>query len=116
MSWDESNSETNSKVEFCANVGSSIEVRASGQRKLHDFESVLSELHYLGEAVAAGILYVRLRSGDGEWVGLLVWGAAAYNLKDCERWMAGACRSDSDGSSLWAKPPVSNFELKRCRT
>src|ERR1700757_4421360 len=69
------------------NVGSGIEVRAVLAEEVARFESLLCERHYLGEAKPVGDFLRQVALRDGEWVGLLVWGPAAYKLKDRERWI-----------------------------
>ncbi len=69
------------------NVGSGIEVRAVEAEEVARFESLLCERHYLGEAKPVGDFLRQVALRDGEWVGLLVWGPAAYKLKDRERWI-----------------------------
>src|SRR3974390_34492 len=69
------------------NVGSGIEVRAVEAEEVARFESLLCERHYLGEAKPVGDFLRQVALRDVEWVGLLVWGPAAYKLKDRERWI-----------------------------
>jgi hypothetical protein len=51
------------------------------------FEQLLEEKHYLGAAPPVGDFLRQVVVRDGQWVGLLVWGPAAYRLKDRERWI-----------------------------
>src|SRR3974390_1299169 len=69
------------------NVGSGIEGRAVEAEEVARFESLLCGRHSLGEANAVGDFLRQVALRDGEWVGLLVWGPAAYKLKDRERWI-----------------------------
>src|SRR5215213_4300280 len=51
------------------------------------FEQLLKEKHYLGAARPVGDILRQIVQRDGCWLGLLVWGPAAYRLKDRERWI-----------------------------
>jgi hypothetical protein len=64
-----------------------IEVRAVQPEELARFESLLQEGHYLGAAPPVGDFLRQVALRNGQWVGLLVWGPAAYKLKDRERWI-----------------------------
>jgi uncharacterized protein DUF4338/DDE family transposase len=64
-----------------------IEVRAIEPEELARFESLLKEGHYLGPAPPVGDFLRQVALRNGQWVGLLVWGPAAYKLKDRERWI-----------------------------
>jgi hypothetical protein len=65
----------------------SIEVRAVEPEELARFERLLKEGHYLGAAPPVGDFLRQVALRNGQWVGLLVWGPAAYKLKDRERWI-----------------------------
>jgi hypothetical protein len=64
-----------------------IDVRAVEPEELARFESLLKEGHYLGQAPPVGDFLRQVALREGQWVGLLVWGPAAYKLKDRERWI-----------------------------
>jgi hypothetical protein len=64
-----------------------IEVRPVEPQELARFETLLKEGHYLGEAKPVGDFLRQVALRNGHWVGLLVWGPAAYKLKDRERWI-----------------------------
>jgi hypothetical protein len=51
------------------------------------FDRLLSQKHYLGKAAVVGDFLRQVVLRDGQWVALLVWGAAALKLKDRERWI-----------------------------
>ena len=51
------------------------------------FDQLLSKKHYLGTACSVGDFLRQVVVRDGEWVALLVWGAAALKLKDRDRWI-----------------------------
>jgi hypothetical protein len=81
-----------------------IEVRAVEPEELARFESLLKEGHYLGPAPPVGDFLRQVALRKGQWVGLLVWGPAAYKLKDRESaGLAGVCPSGSNGSSWWSR-------------
>jgi len=46
------------------------------------FDSLLGDYHYLGESRPVGDSMRMVAEIDGQWVGLLMWGSAAYRLKD----------------------------------
>jgi hypothetical protein len=46
------------------------------------FDELLGEFHYLGESRPVGDTLRVSASIEGRWVGLLMWGSAAYRLKD----------------------------------
>jgi hypothetical protein len=64
-----------------------IEVRTVEPEELARFESLLQAGHYLGQAKPVGDFLRQVALREGQWVGLLVWGPAAYKLKDRERWI-----------------------------
>src|SRR3954447_2720651 len=68
-------------------VEPSIEVRAVEPEELARFERLLKEGHYLGPAPPVGDFLRQVALCNGRWVALLVWGPAAYKLKDRERWI-----------------------------
>ena len=45
------------------------------------FDALMGEYHYLGETRSVGDAMRMVAEIDGEWVGLLMWGSAAYRLK-----------------------------------
>src|SRR6516165_3431003 len=78
---------SSSQISSEINVGSGIVVRAVEPEEVARFESLLCEGHYLGEAKPVGDFLRQVALRNGQWVGLLVWGPAAYKLKDRERWI-----------------------------
>jgi len=46
------------------------------------FDSLLGDYHYLGESRPVGDTMRMVAEIEGQWVGLLMWGSAAYRLKD----------------------------------
>jgi hypothetical protein len=51
------------------------------------FDAQLAQEHYLGAAVSVGDFLRQVVTRAGGWVALLVWGPAAYRLKDREHWI-----------------------------
>lgn len=51
------------------------------------FDAQLAQEHYLGATAAVGDFLRHVVTRNGVWVALLVWGPAAYRLKDRERWI-----------------------------
>ena len=58
-----------------------IDVRAVEPEELARFESLLKEGHYLGQAPPVGDFLRQVALREGQWVGLLVWGPAAYQAQ-----------------------------------
>ena len=54
-------------------------IRADEQER---FDELMGEFHYLGESRPVGDSLRMAALLDGQWVGLLMWGSAAYRLKD----------------------------------
>ena len=52
-----------------------------------EFDELLNQEHYIGQARPAGDLLRQEALLDGEGVGLLAWGAACYALKDRDEWI-----------------------------
>ena len=61
--------------------GKPLEIRAIGAKEHKRFDSLLGSYHYLGESRPVGDAMRMVAQIDGEWVGLLMWGSAAYRLK-----------------------------------
>ena len=62
-----------------------IEVVTPQDRKR--FDRLLGQYHYLGETCAVGDFLRQVAVLDGQWVGLLAWGAACYALKDRDQYI-----------------------------
>jgi hypothetical protein len=62
-----------------------IEVVTPPDRKR--FDRLLGQYHYLGETCPVGDFLRQVAILDGEWVGLLAWGAACYALKDRDQYI-----------------------------
>lgn len=62
--------------------GTPLIVRVIQRKETSRFDSLMGEFHYLGESRPVGdTLKIVAQKGD-EWLGLLMWGSAAYRLKD----------------------------------
>ena len=51
------------------------------------FNDLLKQHHYLHSAGSAGESLRYVAQIDGQWMGLLLWGAASYRLKDRDEWI-----------------------------
>ena len=61
--------------------GKALEIRVIAVKEHKRFDSLLESYHYLGESRPVGDAMRMVAEIDGEWVGLLMWGSAAYRLK-----------------------------------
>lgn len=61
--------------------GKPLEIRAVGATERSRFDRLLGKYHYLGETRPVGDAMRMVAQIEGEWVGLLMWGSAAYRLK-----------------------------------
>ena len=57
-------------------------IEVVGSKDRQRFDDLLGEFHYLGESRPVGDTLRMAACLEGHWVGLLLWGAAAYRLKD----------------------------------
>ena len=60
----------------------SLEIRAIQRKEVSRFDSLMGEFHYLGESRAVGDTLRMVAQKGAQWLGLLMWGSAAYRLKD----------------------------------
>ena len=83
------NTKTNTIVNSRTAPGSegSLLVRVVQVNEVERFDSLCKEHHYLGKARPVGDFLRQVAVIDGQWVGLLAWGSAAYKLKDREKWI-----------------------------
>lgn len=51
------------------------------------FDQMLSKEHYLQEGRPVGDFLRQVAVSDGQWVGLLAWGACSYALQDRDEWI-----------------------------
>jgi hypothetical protein len=58
-----------------------VEIGVIGPEDHERFDGLLAEYHYLGEGRPVGDAMRMVAQIEGEWVGLLMWGSAAYRLK-----------------------------------
>ena len=61
--------------------GKSVEIEVVGRKDRKRFDELMGQYHYLGESRAIGDAMRMVAKVDGEWMGLLMWGSAAYRLK-----------------------------------
>ena len=62
--------------------GSSLEIRVVQKAEQEWFDGLLGQFHYLGESRPVGDTMRMVAHRDGHPVALLMWGSAAYRLKD----------------------------------
>lgn len=58
-----------------------VEIRVIKTRERKRFDALMGDHHYLGEGHPAGDTMRMVAEIDGQWMGLLMWGSAAYRLK-----------------------------------
>jgi len=64
-----------------------VEIRVLGAAEQERFDALLGQYHYLGESRPVGDAMRMVAQIDGAWVGLLLWGSAAYRLKPRDAWI-----------------------------
>jgi hypothetical protein len=64
-----------------------VSVRVIGVEERERFDALIKAEHYLHTADLVGEQIRYVAEYGGEWVGLLAWNAAAFNLKDREAWI-----------------------------
>lgn len=65
-----------------------LEIRVvTSAEDVERFNALCQEHHYLGATRAVGDFLRQVAILDGQWVGLLAWGSAAYKLQDREEWI-----------------------------
>jgi hypothetical protein len=62
--------------------GKTVNIREIKRNEISHFDDLMEELHYIGKSRIVGDSMRMVAEIDGEWVGLLMWGSAAYRLKD----------------------------------
>ena len=60
----------------------SLTISVIQPREVARFDSLMGEFHYLGESRPVGDALRMVAHRGDEWLGLLMWGSAAYRLKD----------------------------------
>lgn len=61
--------------------GKPLTIRVAGAGDHKRFDALLGQYHYLGESRPVGDAMRMVAQIEGAWVGLLMWGSAAYRLK-----------------------------------
>ena len=59
-----------------------MKIRVIQAKEVSRFDALLGEYHYLGESRPVGDTLRMVAQRGDEWLGLLMWGSAAYRLKD----------------------------------
>ena len=59
-----------------------MKIRIVQPKEIARFDSLMGEFHYLGETRPVGDSLRMVAQQDEQWLGLLMWGSAAYRLKD----------------------------------
>ena len=77
--------------------GKSLAIKVVETKENKRFDKLLGEYHYLGESWPVGDSLRMVAHMDGEWVGLLQWGSAAYRLKDRDNFIGWTATQ----RSLW---------------
>ena len=67
--------------------GNSLEIIVVGAKDRKRFDKLMGEFHYLGESRSVGDTLRMVALLDGNWAGLLMWGSAAYRLKDRDEYI-----------------------------
>ena len=62
--------------------GKAVDLEVIGAKERKRFDELLGQFHYLGESRPVGDTLRMAAQIEGQWVGLLQWGSAAYRLKD----------------------------------
>jgi hypothetical protein len=69
-----------------------VNVRLIRKDERERFDRLIVEEHYLHSVELVGEQLRYVAEYDGEWVALLAWSAAAFNLKDREAWIGWSLR------------------------
>jgi len=67
--------------------GKSVQIRVLGAAESKRFDAQMGQSHYLGESRPVGDAMRMVAEIEGQWVGLLMWGSAAYRLKARDAWI-----------------------------
>lgn len=73
--------------------GKPLKIKIIGKKDLPRFKELAGKFHYMGEGHAAGDTLRIVVEAEGEWIALLLWGAAAYRLKNRDAFIG------------WSAPP-----------
>lgn len=74
-------------VDAPCELGGQLTVRPCLEEELKSFHNLMRRHHYLKGGRSGGDTLRYIAEVDGRWVGLLTWGAAAYKLKEREKWI-----------------------------
>jgi hypothetical protein len=74
-------------VDAAPDGGSVLVVRLCREEELPDYKELVKQNHYLKADRSAGDTLRYIAELDGRQVALLTWGAAAYKLKEREKWI-----------------------------
>ena len=66
---------------------SALDIHIVCGKELKRFDRLLAKHHYLGASPPVGDFLRQVVVRDGQWVALLVWGAAALKMRDREKWI-----------------------------
>ena len=80
--------------------GKSLAIKVVETKENKRFDKLLGEYHYLGESWPVGDSLRMVAHMDGEWVGLLQWGSAAYRLKDRDNFIGWTATQRSQRQKL----------------
>ena len=64
-----------------------LSLRIIEEEEIEEFNRILREHHPLHSSRSGGETLRYVAEIDGEWVGVLLWGSAAYRLKDRDQWI-----------------------------
>lgn len=81
---------TRRKVQVSASeqdVLDGVKLRLIGKPERERFDRLIETQHYLKDATLVGEQLRYVAEYEGEWLALLAWSAAAYHLKDRDRWI-----------------------------
>jgi hypothetical protein len=67
--------------------GKPLTIRVIGSKEAKRFDALMGEDHYLGKSRPVGDAMRMVAEIEGEWIGLLMWGSAAYRLKPRDEWI-----------------------------
>lgn len=78
-------------------------MRVLGGKESKRFDALLGEYHYLGESRPVGDAMRMVAEIEGEWVGLLMWGSAAYRLKPRDEFISWTATQRAQRQKLVAQ-------------
>ena len=75
------------RSEVESSSGNSVAIEVVEAKERRRFDELLGKFHYLGESRPVGDSLRLVAQVEGQWVGLLMWGSAAYRLKDRDEYI-----------------------------